>query len=115
MARQALQLVREKGERGHEAHVLYVLGDIASCEAPVNTAATEANYCRASALAEELSMRPLVAHCHLGLGKFFQAHGRPAAGAGAPYDCHDDVPRDGDAVLAGAGGSRDEPAPVSGR
>src|SRR5712664_2795800 len=57
------------------SNALYLLGDITSCEAPVNTAATEANYCRASALAEELSMRPLVAHCHLGLGKFFKRTG----------------------------------------
>jgi hypothetical protein len=28
------------------------------------------------ALAEELGMRPLVAHCHLGLGKIYQRTGR---------------------------------------
>jgi hypothetical protein len=29
------------------------------------------------ALAEELGMRPLVAHCHLGLGKLYRRTGQP--------------------------------------
>ena len=34
------------------------------------------HYCDALALAEELEMRPLVAHCHLGLGKLYRRTGR---------------------------------------
>src|SRR5437899_6973792 len=36
------------------------------------------------------------------------AHGQAGAGAGAPHHCDDDVPRDGHAVLAGAGGGGNE-------
>ena len=39
----------------------------------VDQAAT--HYCQALALAEELGMRPLVAHCHLGLGKLSRRTG----------------------------------------
>jgi hypothetical protein len=35
------------------------------------------------ALAEELGMRPLIAHCHLGLGKLYQSAGKREWGAGA--------------------------------
>ena len=36
----------------------------------------EAYYGQALALAEELSQRPLVAHCHLGLGKLYRRAGK---------------------------------------
>jgi len=75
-ALQALQLASEKGERGHEAYALCLLGDVASREAAVNMAAGETSYLRASGLAEKLSMRPLVAHCHLGLGKLYRRTGK---------------------------------------
>jgi hypothetical protein len=39
---------------------------------------TAAFYRQALALAEELGMRPLVAHCHLGLGKLYVTIGRRA-------------------------------------
>jgi hypothetical protein len=55
------------------------------------------------ALAEELGMRPLVAHCHLGLGKLYRHAGKREQGARAPHHRDDDVPRDGHDVLAGAG------------
>ena len=37
-------------------------------------------YRQALALAEELGMRPLVAHCHLGLGMLYAKIGRQRAG-----------------------------------
>jgi hypothetical protein len=36
----------------------------------------EAHYGAALALASELGMRPLVAHCHLGLGKLYRRTGK---------------------------------------
>jgi hypothetical protein len=43
-------------------------------------ATAEAHYGAAMALASELGMRPLVAHCHLGLGKVYRRAGkRPQA------------------------------------
>ncbi len=74
--RQALQFAQETGERGHEAYALYLMGKIASCAVPVNVAAAETTYYHGLALAEELSMRPLVAHCHLGLGKLYRRTGK---------------------------------------
>jgi predicted ATPase/class 3 adenylate cyclase len=76
IGRQALQLAREKGQRGHEAYALSLLGDIASREPLVDIGAAEASCCQAFTLAEELSMRPLVAHCHLGLGKLYRRAGK---------------------------------------
>ena len=67
----------------------------------------EGHYRDALALAEQLGMRPLVAHCHLGLGKLYRRTGGAQAGAGARRHGGDDVPRDGHDVLAGAGGGGD--------
>ena len=38
--------------------------------------AAEAHYRAAMELAHELGMRPLVAHCHLGLGKLYHRTGK---------------------------------------
>ena len=52
---------------------LRLLGDVtARHDTPQHT---EAHYRDALALAEELGMRPLVAHCHLGLGKLYRRAG----------------------------------------
>jgi Tetratricopeptide repeat len=40
------------------------------------SAYAEDHYREALALAEELEMRPLVAHCHLGLGKLYRRTGK---------------------------------------
>jgi sugar phosphate isomerase/epimerase len=48
-----------------------LLGDIASDEDSPDMDAAEAHYRRALALANELGMRPLAAHCHLGLGRLY--------------------------------------------
>ena len=63
-------------ERGNEAYALHLLGDIAvRREPPVSEQAGE-YYRQALALAEELGMRPLVAHCRLGLGTLYAAIGQ---------------------------------------
>jgi len=67
--RQAVELSCETGERGHEAYTLWLLGEVASREPSTSAAAAEASYGLALARAEELGMRPLLAHCLLGLGK----------------------------------------------
>ena len=71
----ALMLARERGERGHEAWALRLLGEIASHPNRPDVAAAEAHYGAATALANELGMRPLVAHCHLGVGKLCRRTG----------------------------------------
>ena len=71
---------------------------------PSRRETAEGHYREALALATELGMRPLVAHCHLGLGKLYRRTGDGAKAAGAPDHRDDDVPRDGHGVLAGEGG-----------
>ena len=68
LAERALALAREHQERGNEAYALRLLGDIAARCKPSEVAQTATHYRQALALAEELGMRPLQAHCHRGLG-----------------------------------------------
>jgi hypothetical protein len=55
---------------------LRLLGEIAVQADRPDVARAEAHYCEALALATELGMRPLVAHCHLGLGTLYRKVGR---------------------------------------
>jgi tetratricopeptide (TPR) repeat protein len=74
LVRRALTLAREGGGRGDEARALRLLGDVtARLDSPEDT---EGHYRDALALAEELDMRPLLAHCHLGLGKLHWRTGK---------------------------------------
>jgi tetratricopeptide (TPR) repeat protein len=63
-------------ERGHHAWALRLLGEVAASGPAADRAVAERHYRQALALADELGMRPLVAHCHLGLGKLYQCAGR---------------------------------------
>ena len=74
-AAEALNLARRYEERGSEAWTLRLLGEIARADVP-DVEKAESYYRQALALAEELGMRPLVAHCHLGLGTLYQQIGR---------------------------------------
>jgi tetratricopeptide (TPR) repeat protein len=71
LAQHTLTLAREHQERGNEAYALCLLGNIAARCEPPDVEQAEASYQQALALAEELGMRPLQAHCYLGLGKFY--------------------------------------------
>jgi tetratricopeptide (TPR) repeat protein len=68
LAAGALAHARAHQERGYQAYALQLLGDIAARPQPPERDQTEAHYRQALALAEELWMRPLQAHCHRGLG-----------------------------------------------
>jgi len=76
LAEGALELAREHQERGHQAYALRLLGDIAAQRDPPESMQAEAHSQQALALAEELGMRPLQAHCHLGLGKLYATTGQ---------------------------------------
>src|SRR5262249_51627158 len=65
-AREALALTQRLGARGNEAHALCLNGDIAAAAGAEDA---EGYYRQALALAEPRGMHPLVAHCHLGVGK----------------------------------------------
>jgi class 3 adenylate cyclase/tetratricopeptide (TPR) repeat protein len=77
-AERALDLSRMHRERGHEAWALRLLGEIASHREPPDVEAAGNHYHQALALATELGMRPLVAHCHLGLGQLYRRTGDEA-------------------------------------
>jgi class 3 adenylate cyclase/tetratricopeptide (TPR) repeat protein len=70
-AERTLVLTQEHHERGNQAYALRLLGDIAARCNPPEVEQAEAHYHQALALAEELGMRPLQAHCHLGLGTLY--------------------------------------------
>ena len=72
----AVESARERGERGFEAWALRLQAEIAVAAQPPDAAAAERRYGEAKALAAALEMRPLVAHCHFGLGKLFRATGK---------------------------------------
>jgi tetratricopeptide (TPR) repeat protein len=76
LAEQALALARAHQERGHEAYALRLLGDIAAHRDPLESEPAEAHYQQALALAEDLGMRPLRAHCHRGLGTLYAKIGQ---------------------------------------
>jgi tetratricopeptide (TPR) repeat protein len=77
LAERALQLSRDTRERGNEAWILRLLGAICAHDASPSDAETaELHYRGALALAEDLGMRPLVAHCHLGLRRLYRRTGR---------------------------------------
>ena len=76
LAERALALTCEHQERSHQAYALRLLGDIAVHHAPLDVNAAAAYYRQAQALAEVLGMRPLAAHCHLGLGKLYRRTGK---------------------------------------
>ena len=58
--------------RGQEARVLRILGDIAAHGSAPDFDEAMRYYRESISLAEELEMRPLIAHCHLGRGKLYR-------------------------------------------
>jgi tetratricopeptide (TPR) repeat protein len=77
-ARQALDLARLHKERGNEALALHQLGMVHAHADPSDVAQAETFYHQALALADELGMRPLQAHCHRGLGTLYATMGQRA-------------------------------------
>jgi hypothetical protein len=60
------------GERASQAWALQVLGEIAAVQGSSDFESASL-YCeRAKALAEELGLRPLLARCHLSIGRLYR-------------------------------------------
>ncbi len=78
LAEHVLALAREHKERSNQAYALRLLGEIAARRDPPESESAESHYRQALTLAEDLGMRPLMAHCHLGLGKLYATIGRHA-------------------------------------
>ena len=78
---QTLAQTREFDHRACEAWALRLLGEIASHRNAPDFAKAEDSYGQALTLADELGMRPLAAHCHLGLAKLHRLSDRRAQAA----------------------------------
>jgi class 3 adenylate cyclase/tetratricopeptide (TPR) repeat protein len=78
VGRRGLELAEVSGERGFEAEACHVLARTAAEGSDSELDAACLHYERAARLATELGMRPLVAHCHLGLGKLYRRTGDEA-------------------------------------
>jgi tetratricopeptide (TPR) repeat protein len=89
LAAQGLDFAQEHRERGHEAYALRLLASIEIEREAPNLDRAEENYQKALALANQLGMRPLQAHCHVGLGGLYRRQG------------------DSDAALAAVAAARD--------
>jgi class 3 adenylate cyclase/tetratricopeptide (TPR) repeat protein len=76
LAQRALDLARAHRERGNQASVLRLFGAVHARHAPPQAVQAEAHYHQALALADELGMRPLQAHCHRGLGTLYAMTGQ---------------------------------------
>ena len=75
-AAQALDLARQYKQRGQQARALWLLGESTARQASPEGAPAVGHYHQALALAEELGMRPLQAHCHRGLGTLYARQGQ---------------------------------------
>jgi tetratricopeptide (TPR) repeat protein len=96
----ALAMSRNAGYRAREAWALYLRGNILARGAQADAAAARQAYCATLPLATELGMRPLVAHCYLGLGTLDREINTAEQ---ACERCDHDVPRNGRVVLGGEG------------
>jgi class 3 adenylate cyclase/tetratricopeptide (TPR) repeat protein len=89
LAVQGLDLAQEHRERGHEAYALRLLASIEIEREAPNLDRAEEYYQKALALANQLGMRPLQAHCHVGLGSLYRRHGDSEAAAAAAAAARD--------------------------
>lgn len=71
LAARALDLSRAHKERGHEAWVLWLLGNLAMHPERRDADAATTQYRQALSLAGQLGMRPLAARCRLALGRLY--------------------------------------------
>jgi len=75
-AAQAYDLARQYKQRGPQAWALWLLGESTARQASPAVDLAAGHYREALVLAEELGMRPLQAHCHLGLGTLYAQTGQ---------------------------------------
>src|SRR5262249_8343419 len=76
IAHRALDTARRQRAPGAEAWALWLLGDIATHVDQFDAKRGGAPYLPGLTLAEPRGMRPLVAHCHLGLGTLYRRTGK---------------------------------------
>jgi tetratricopeptide (TPR) repeat protein len=74
-AQTGLEMSRAQPQRGTEAWAWRLLGEVAAATDPPDFTEAESAYKESLTRASNLGMRPLVAHCHLGLGKLYRRAG----------------------------------------
>ncbi len=72
---EALALARRYGQGGWEAWALRLLGEVTARRGRLDLTAVETHFREAMVLGSEREMRPLLAHCRLGLGEAYQRAG----------------------------------------
>ena len=72
----SLELSQTHGQHAQKAEALVVRGAIASAGDTPDPELAHGSIREALVVAEQLKMRPLIAHCHLGLGKLYQRTGK---------------------------------------
>jgi tetratricopeptide (TPR) repeat protein len=76
VALRGLEFRRTHAHQGEQAWALRLLGEIHAHHHPPEAKLAETSYREALTLAEALGMRPLQAHCHLGLGTLYATIGQ---------------------------------------
>jgi serine/threonine protein kinase/tetratricopeptide (TPR) repeat protein len=76
-AERALTLARELQEPSSEGQALWLRAEIAAHQVPPQREAAETAYRQAQVLAEAYGLRPLLAHCHFGLGTLYETLDQP--------------------------------------
>jgi tetratricopeptide (TPR) repeat protein len=79
-ATEAVALARQHQERGNEASALLTLANVYAALDGSSPDTVEQRYAEARDLAGALSMRPVVAGCHRGMGRFLRRMGRSELG-----------------------------------
>jgi class 3 adenylate cyclase/tetratricopeptide (TPR) repeat protein len=75
-ARRAYELADRSKQRAKAAHTLFALGEAQAAGSTEDVAYAENYFLRALELATALGMRPMCAHCHLGLARLYRRLGR---------------------------------------
>jgi class 3 adenylate cyclase/tetratricopeptide (TPR) repeat protein len=89
LARRVLEVSGESKDRGSEAWLRCLLGDLLALRHPAHLIHAEASYRKALLLARDLGMRPLQAHCHLGLGQIHVQSKNVAAARSELHEAND--------------------------
>jgi class 3 adenylate cyclase/tetratricopeptide (TPR) repeat protein len=76
LAGRALDTARAHRRRGHEAWALRLLAALHAHPESLDLESAESSFRQAIVLANELGMRPLIAHCRLGLGRAYRLAGK---------------------------------------
>jgi tetratricopeptide (TPR) repeat protein len=76
LAQRGLNAARRRGARGPEAWALRFLGEVESHCEEMDAQRADSCFRGALGLAEDLDMRPLIAHCHAGIAKVSRRTGQ---------------------------------------